>query len=279
MKNRIAFTILGLAIGMTASHAASLPDRIQKAGKIVFLTEGAFPPITYYDPKTNQLTGFEVDLGNEIAKELGIAVDWQVAPFAQLFPSLRTGRVDAILAGIRDTPKRRESFDFINNLLAGAQFYTMKSSSDRFRDGVDLCGQKVGANAAANWTRWIEEWSKRNCVANGKPPIQVVGAENTLAARMELKTGRLAAAVAGKETMAYTMKTEPGIFTTVGKAFAEAPTGIMTTKTAEGEQIRDAIAAALTRVHASGAYDKVLEKYGLQSQAWKPVTINKGTEP
>lgn len=279
---RASATVLTVAIvltGAASAGAAELPERILKAGKIVIATEGKFPPMNYFDAKTNQLVGFDIDLGNEIGKELGIKVEWQDAPFPQLLPSLRTGRVDAVIAGIRDTVARREIADFVDYLMAGAQFLTLKKLADRFPNATDFCGRKVGANVAANWTRWINEWSQKNCVQAGRPPIEVLGAENTLAARVELKTGRVDAAVAGSETTAFVEQIEPGIFSPVGVPFAQSPTGIATPKTPDGEKTRDAIAAALQRVHSSGAYDRLLAKYGLEANAYKPVTINAGTEP
>jgi polar amino acid transport system substrate-binding protein len=267
------------AIAGVAAQAAELPGRIRAAGKLVIATEGKFPPLNYFDPATNQLTGLDIDLGNAIGRQLGVNVEWQDAPFAQLIPSLRTGRVDVVMAGIRDTVSRRENVDFVNYLLVGAQFYTLKTSGDRFRTGLDLCGRRVGANIAATWTRWITAWSEANCAPSGRPPVVIVGAENTLAARVELKTGRVDAAITGSETMNHLHQTEPGLFAAVGEPFAQSPDGIATAKTPEGREIRDAIAAALTAVQQSGEYDRILAKYGLEAHAYKPVTINQGTEP
>ena len=66
------------ALGFTAAFAvaaADLPDRIKKAGKIVIATQPNYPPIAYKDPATNQLTGFDIDLGEALAKELGVKVE------------------------------------------------------------------------------------------------------------------------------------------------------------------------------------------------------------
>ena len=53
-----------LAFGIASpSQAAELPDRIKKAGKIVVATMPNYAPITFKDPVTNKLTGFDIDLG------------------------------------------------------------------------------------------------------------------------------------------------------------------------------------------------------------------------
>ncbi|MDG2570864.1 transporter substrate-binding domain-containing protein, partial [Vibrio parahaemolyticus] len=87
-----------LALGFAApSHAADLPDRIKKAGKIVVATMPNYAPITFKDPATNKLSGFDIDLGEALAKELGVGIEWQEIAFAQMIPSLQTGRVDIAL--------------------------------------------------------------------------------------------------------------------------------------------------------------------------------------
>ena len=54
-----------LALGAALAQVRSF-EEIKRSGEIRIGTEGAFPPFNYFDER-NQLTGFEVDLGNAIA--------------------------------------------------------------------------------------------------------------------------------------------------------------------------------------------------------------------
>ena len=273
------FAAVGVVCCADLSAAAELPARIVEAKKIIVGIEGKFPPMEYFDPQTNELVGFDVDLMNEIGNELGVKVVFQDAPFQQLIPSLRTGRVDAVIAGMRDTISRRELVDFVDYLQTGAQFYSLKKWADKFPEEASLCGRRVSANVASTWTRWINQWSQEHCASSGLPPVEVVGAENQIAARLALKTERVDAAIEGTETIDYVNELEQRIFVKVGKPFAPSPVGIATQKTADGEQIRDAIVAALTRVQSSGAYDRIIAKYKYEANSYKPVTVNAGTQP
>ena len=83
-----------LALGFaTTSNAAELPDRIKKAGKIVVATMPNYAPITFKDPATNKLTGFDIDLGEALAKELGVGIEWQEIAFAQMDRLVKQGLV------------------------------------------------------------------------------------------------------------------------------------------------------------------------------------------
>jgi polar amino acid transport system substrate-binding protein len=267
-----------LALAMTSALATAqeLPDRVKRAGKLVIATMPNYPPITYKDPAADKLTGLDIDLGEAIAKELGLAAEWQEIAFAQMLPSIQTGRVDVAMAGMSDLPGRREAFDFVDYMKSGAQFYTITALAGQIKAPEDLCGKTVGASRSTNWPNDIKTWSDENCVAKGRPAITVVGTEGSADARTQLKTQRLQAAVQGNETLPYFQAQEPNTFVLLGATFTENLAGIPFAKTSEGGQLRDAVKGALERLQQKGTYDQILAKHGLQANALKPIAINQG---
>jgi polar amino acid transport system substrate-binding protein len=272
-QSAIALLVAAVAAGAAAQE---LPDRIKKAGKIVAATQPNYAPISYKDPANNQLMGFDIELGEALAKELGVKVEWQETAFAQMISSLVTGRVDIVMAGMSDLPGRREQVDFVDYLKSGAQFYTSQANAATIKAPTDLCGKKVGASRSTNWPAQIEEWSKQNCVAKGRPAIDVVGTEGSIDARTQLKSGRLDGGVQGSETLSYFQKLEPNTYVVLGTAFTESLMGIPTPKTEP--QLRDAVKGALDRLQKNGAYDQIAAKYGLVGNKLSPIAINQGKE-
>lgn len=277
MKLLAGLLVSALALGLaTPSKATELPDRIKKAGKIVVATMPNYAPITFKDPATNKLTGFDIDLGEALAKELGVAIEWQEIAFAQMIPSLQTGRVDLALAGMSDLPARREIVDFVDYMKSGAQFYVTSATAATVKAAEDLCGKKVGASRSTNWPRQIGEWSQANCVAKGKPAIEAIGTEGSADARTQLKTQRIDAAVQGNETLAYLQSQEPNAYVLVGTAFTTSLSGIPVLKTEV--QLRDAVKEGIERLQQKGVYDEILKKYGLQANKLSPIAINQGQD-
>jgi polar amino acid transport system substrate-binding protein len=277
-KTRMLTTrFLAAALALAAASPAfaqDVPARIKEAGKIVIATNPNYAPITFKDPATNTLMGFDIDLGTAIAQELGVKVEWQEIAFAQMLPSLQTGRVDTVLAGMSDLPSRRDVTDFVDYMTSGAQFYTIAALAGTIKTPEDLCGKSVGASRSTNWPAQIAEWSAANCVAKGKPAINVVGTEGSVDARTQLKTERLQGAVQGNETLPYFQSLEPNTFVLLGKAFTQSLVGMPFAKA--DTPLRDAVKAAIERLQASGAYDKMLAKYGLADNKLTPISINKG---
>jgi polar amino acid transport system substrate-binding protein len=254
--------------------AQELPARIKDAGKIIIATMPNYPPITYKDPATNELQGFDIELGEAIGKELGVKVEWQEIAFAQMLPSLQTGRVDLAMAGMSDKKARQETADFVDYLTSGAQFYTSKALADEIKTVDDLCGKSVGASRSTDWPAQITAWSDANCVAKGKPAIMVMGTEGSADARTQIKSQRLQAAAQGNETLPYNQKLEPDTYVALGEPFSQSLAGIPVLKTET--QLRDAVKIALERLQANGTYDALLDKYGLKANKLAPVTVNQG---
>ncbi|MBZ3692134.1 ABC transporter substrate-binding protein [Phyllobacterium calauticae] len=267
--------ILGGALAFSFSAMAQdLPARIKDAGKLVIATMPNYPPITYKDPATNVLQGFDIELGEAIGKELGLKVEWQEIAFAQMLPSLQTGRVDLAMAGMSDKKARQETADFVDYMKSGAQFYTSKALAGEIKSVDDLCGKSVGASRSTDWPAQITAWSEANCVAKGKPAINVMGTEGSADARTQIKSQRLQAAAQGNETLPYNQKLEPDTYVTLGEAFSQSLAGIPVLKSET--QLRDAVKVALEKLQANGTYDALLEKYGLKANKLTPVTINAG---
>jgi polar amino acid transport system substrate-binding protein len=271
---RLATYAIALAAGFAVASPALAQD--VPARKIVIATMPNYAPITYKDPASNKLMGFDIDLGEAIGKELGLAVDWQEIAFAQMLPSLQTGRVDSVLAGMSDLPARRETVDFVDYMKSGPQFFTLTALAGSIKTPDDLCGKAVGASRSTNWPKQIEEWSDANCKAKGKPAISVVGTEGSVDARTQLKTQRIQAAVQGNETLPYFQQLEPNTYTILGTAFTESLSGMPFAKTAEGAQLRAAVKGAIERLIAKGIYANIAAAHGLQANNIGKVMENEG---
>jgi ABC-type amino acid transport/signal transduction systems, periplasmic component/domain len=270
----------GTAMAMLLPIAASaqsipLPEKIKSAGTIVVGIESTYPPMAYKDPKTNERIGVNIDLVESIAKELGVKVKWEEMSFEQLMTSLTTGRIDMIGTAISDLPSRREKLTFVDYLVTGAQPFTTVAKKDSIKTEADLCGKTVGAPRTTNYYPIAQAWSEKNCVAAGKPAATVNGTAGATATRLDLKQGRLDAAVLGPEFVAHLMADEPNTYVLAGEPLTRTLFGFAFNKSETA--LRDAVAAALTATMKSGAYKQTLQKFGLERQAMTDVKIDAGT--
>ncbi len=100
-----------LALLATTAQARTW-DAIKQSGTIKIATEGAFVPFNYFEGK--KLTGFEVDLGTALGKQMGVKVEWVTQPFDNLLIGLNQDRYDFVIASHGITPERQKAVDFSN---------------------------------------------------------------------------------------------------------------------------------------------------------------------
>lgn len=267
--------LLGLSAAALAAglaQAQNLPARIQEKKTISIANVPNYPPLEFKDPKTGTLTGLDIDLGNALAKKLGVEAKWEEIGFEGMIPALTTGRVDMILSGMSDLPSRRETLDFVDYLASGAQFYTNADRKDEFKDLAALCGKKVGASRRTSFPKEMESWSKENCEAKGKPALEIVGTEGSADARTQLRQKRLDAAVQGSETLPYLMDQDKGVYAILGTPFTTVYQGMAFPK--KDTELRDAIAKAFAEMLKDGSYAAILKKWELADAKVDKLMIN-----
>jgi polar amino acid transport system substrate-binding protein len=277
MSIRTSLLAAGLALAVTAAAAQQpipLPDAIRSAGVVRIGIEATYPPMAYKDPATNERRGFNVDLVTEIAKVLGLRIQWEEMAFAQLIPALTTNRIDFSGSSMTDLPSRRDRLSFVDYVSTGPQIFAMTAQSGDINQPTDLCGKAIATPRTTAYFPTLQAWSQANCVAQGRPAITVVGTEGASATRTDLRQNRVQAAVLGAEYVVYLGQQEPGAIKAIGTPIGRNMSGLAFPK--ESTVLRDAVAAALDRLIADGTYMALLKKHGLEAQALARAEIDAG---
>lgn len=86
--------------------------KIKDKGTIVVATSGTLYPTSFHDSKTNKLTGYEVEVVNELAKRLGLKVKYSEIGFDGMLTSINSGQVDLAANDIEVNDARKDKFAF-----------------------------------------------------------------------------------------------------------------------------------------------------------------------
>jgi polar amino acid transport system substrate-binding protein len=267
---------LCLMISTGVSEAQKLPDDIAASKVIKVAVNSGYPPMEMKDDKTGELTGFDIDLMAAMAKVLGLKVDYQDGAFEAMTPALQSERVNMIMSGFYDVPKRRPMFTFIDYLRAGAQFYTLISLPE-IKELTDLCGKTITTSRGTSYPDTVKTWSDKNCVSTGKPPIDVIIDTDLGQQLTNLKTGRAVAAVQGLEAVPTIVDMDTTLYRPLGKPFSSTLMGMAFLP--EDTTLRDAFAFALKKVIADGTYDELIKKWKLDLSPYKDVSFDAGPVP
>jgi polar amino acid transport system substrate-binding protein len=251
-----------LVLAAVAAQAADIkaPASIAAAGKIVYCSDISGPPLGFFD-ENSQPTGSDIDLGNEIAKRLGVKAEWANTPFAGIVPALQAKNCDAILSQLFDKPARREVIDFVDYMYSSQALLVAKGNPKGIKSLDDLSGIKIAAENGTTIQSLVEDQNKKFAEA-GKAPAQLVVFPKDNDARQALQIGQVDVYGTTYESAAYFLQKAGHIFDIGGDPFGKILTGIGIRK--DDGELKTAIQAAYDSMKADGTYLAILKKWGME---------------
>lgn len=141
-----------------ATESASSEDhlaRIQAAGKITVGLEGDWQPFSYHDEDDN-LVGYDVEVAQNIAEDLGVEADIVEGPWDGLFAGMDSGRYDIVVNGVDVTEERQEKYDFSEPYAYDHTVLIVSSDNTDITSFEDLDG-KTTANSIGSTYQEIGE--------------------------------------------------------------------------------------------------------------------------
>lgn len=137
-----AITAISAALfGVPTAHADQLED-IKKKGELVVGVLGTDEPNSFIDARTREIIGYEVDLAQAIAKQLGVRLSLKQLAVAARIPELQQGRVDILAASLTHNKEREAVIDFsLTTFVTGQKVLVRKDSG--IKELAQLAGKKV----------------------------------------------------------------------------------------------------------------------------------------
>jgi len=133
--------------------AGGLLDKVLKAGKLVVSTDPNYAPQSAQKPD-GTFEGFDIDVATEIAKRLGVTVEWATPAWAIITAGGWGGRWDASVGSMTVTSEREKVLDFSDPYYyTPAQMTASKASGITTLDG--LAGKTVCVGESTTYLDWL----------------------------------------------------------------------------------------------------------------------------
>src|SRR5690606_19460711 len=110
-----------------------------------------YPPFSFVD-ESGKLTGFEVELSEALAQELGVKVKLQPTPWDGILAALQSKRLDAVVNQVTISDERKKTYDFSEPYtVSGIQALVLKKNLEKLniQGAADLTDKKVGVGLGA----------------------------------------------------------------------------------------------------------------------------------
>lgn len=146
----LLFLLLVLAgATQTGAAAAQEPDRpVVRVG-----TEGTYPPFSFHDPRTRQLTGYDIEVIEAIADRAGWDLRFVETQWDAIFPALDSGRIDVIANQVSVNDERRAEYGLSSTYTYSRGVIVRRTGDERIRGMDDLAGRTTAQSSTSNWAR------------------------------------------------------------------------------------------------------------------------------
>jgi polar amino acid transport system substrate-binding protein len=149
---KIALAALGtLLAGALSAGAQTLPDLGGRAVTVV--TENAYFPLQFVDPKSGQPVGWEYDAMNELAKRLNFKVEYQNTSWDAMIQAVSDKQYDIGMTGITIKDDRKAKVDFSDPYMKSEIFMLVRGDETRFTDAKSFAADEkllIGAQAGTS---------------------------------------------------------------------------------------------------------------------------------
>jgi len=247
--------------------ANSLPSKIKSAGVLTVGMDDTYPPNEFKDDNGNPV-GWEVDFTNAIGAKLGVKINYAIAKFDNIIPSITGGKDDFGMSSFTDTVEREKQVDFVNYYNAGILWASAKGKDV---DPDNACGLKVAVQSTTYEDTDEVPAKSKACTDKGKPAIQALRYDNQDDATNAVILGKADALSADSPVTLYAISKSNGKLQEAGKTFDVAPYGI---PVAKNSNLTPVLQKTIQALIDDGTYKKILDKWGVADGSVTTADIN-----
>jgi polar amino acid transport system substrate-binding protein len=224
-------------------------EGVKKAGKLTIGLDDSYPPMEFRDSQNN-LVGFDIDLGKEIGKKLGVETEFITSDFNGILLALNSSKFNIILSGLSITDKRKETIDFSNPYVMGGQVVAVKKGNTSIKSFEDLNGMIIACQLGSTGDK----------AASEIPGVKEVKKYDKITeAFHEVSAGRVDAVIMDAQVGGYYVAKNPNDFEVLDGMLSEEPMGIGFKK--EDTELKDSIQKALDELEGDGTLSALSVKW------------------
>jgi lysine/arginine/ornithine transport system substrate-binding protein len=244
-----------LAAALIAAVTVTTPAFAKDANVLRLGIDPTYPPMDVKMPD-GHVTGFDVDLADEICRRIAMHCEWVEMEFSGMIPALQARKIDAIISSMAITEKRMQQIAFSTKLFQFKSRLIARTGAPLTVSAEGLRGKRIGVQSGTQF----ETYAQKNWQPGG---AEVVAYQSQEGVFNDLMAGRLDAALLGSvEADNGFLKTPRGR----GFGFVGGPlemgdhgTGIGLRK--DDVALKANIDRAITSMRADGTYQKISRKY------------------
>lgn len=254
-RTLVTLVLAGLLTWSAAPARADVLADVKAAKVLKVGTETEFAPFDTIDDGKH--VGMNVDLFDEIGKELGVKIEWVALPWSGVLPGLEAKKFDMVAGPAIITKARLQRYVF-SVPFAEATVGLLKRSSDKaLNTPADIAGKTVGSGTASNQLAQLKEFA---ATLTPVPTVrEYAGANEGLA---DLANGRIVGYAISLPNGAAAAKKRPEMFEMLLPTFGvKSYFGYIGRKDADSASLMQAIDGVMNKMKADGRMEALQKKW------------------
>jgi polar amino acid transport system substrate-binding protein len=242
----------------TTSAASNIPN------PIVWCVDTTYPPAESI--VNGKPAGYDIDIANAVAKQLGSTAQIKVTGFTVIIPALKQKKCNAIISSMTITKDRAKQVSFVPYLNVGSFLMVKKGNPDHITGYTSLSGKSAAVEASTTQLAALQKANK-TLQKQGKPLITIKSYPADTSAVAAIQAGKVTAYAADATPVLYYIRTTHGKFVqTTGTELDASPEGIATRK---GDPLGPQINNAIHALYLNGKIKSILAKWQASQFALK----------
>ncbi|WCM94963.1 ABC transporter substrate-binding protein [Acidovorax sp. NCPPB 2350] len=154
------------------AHAGAVLDRVKSRGEVLVCIWPDYHGITYRNPRTQELSGLDIELSRQFAQELGVRVRYVDSSLDQVAHDLQTRRCDVAMFALGTLPPRFRDVQFTRPYLRSDLYAVTTKSNPVVRQwsDIDRPGVVVAVQNGSLIGTVLAERLKNATLVTVKPP-------------------------------------------------------------------------------------------------------------
>lgn len=242
----------GCAKKQTAGDLGLLKDGVLQVGM-----EIGYPPFELYEGTTP--VGFDVDLGTEISKIMGVTVEFQDTAWDGIFDGLDIDNYDCVISAVTINATRKETMDFSDHYIENWQSIVVKKGTEPIKSMKGLEGLNVGYQNETTSDEYLAAMMDA-----GEVTCQIAEYDKVLNCFDDLRLGRLNAVLCDSTVADGYISREPENFEISWLQSSEegAEAEVFGVAVKKGNQkLLDAVNDAIKQLRDNGTLDQLRLKW------------------
>ena len=248
----VSIMAVSMLVGCGSSNKETAEGGFLKEGTLMVGAEIGYPPMEYFDEDGSTPIGFDVELAQALADDMGVKLELVDTAWDGIFAGVDTDKYDVIMSSVSFTQDRDENYLLSDPYIANAPVLVVPKDSD-ITSIEETKGRTIAVQMETTADYIVQDYNEEGLGADLRQYEKVINAFD------ELKAGRVDSVCTDSVVAAYYLGDAASDYKTVWQSPTKEPIVMCMKK--GNDTLKEKLEASLNNLRDSGKLSEICVKY------------------